>query len=35
MKSTIKTMEEGYKLLTQQEHTIHRNLNRNQFYEIE
>ena len=35
LKSTIKTMEDGYKLLTQQEHTIHRTLNRNQFYEIE
>ena len=35
LKSTIKTMEDGYKLLTQQEHTIQRSLNRNQFYEIE
>ena len=35
LKATIKTMEDGYKLLTQQEHTIHRTLNRNQFYEIE
>ena len=35
LKSTIKTMEDSYKLLTQQEHTIHRTLNRNQFYEIE
>ena len=28
-------MEDGYKLLTQQEHIIQRNLNRNKFYEIE
>ena len=35
LKSTIKTMEDGYKLLTQQEHTVHRNLNRNQYYELE
>ena len=35
LKSTIKTMEDGYKLLTQQERTIQRSLNRNQFYEIE
>ena len=35
LKSTIKTMEDGYKLLTQQEHTIQPNLNRNRFYEIE
>jgi hypothetical protein len=35
LKSTIKTMEDGYKLLTQQEHIIQRNLNRNKFYEIE
>ncbi len=35
LKSTIKTMEDGYKLLTQQEHTIQRNLNRNQYYELE
>ena len=35
LKDTIKTMEDGYKLLTQQEHTIHRTLNRNKFYEIE
>ena len=35
LKSTIKTMEDGYKLLTQQEHTIQRTLNRNKFYEIE
>ena len=35
LKDTIKTMEDGYKLLTQQEHTVHRNLNRNQFYELE
>ena len=35
LKSTIKAMEDGYKLLTQQEHTIQRSLNRNQFYEIE
>ena len=35
LKDSIKTMEDGYKLLTQQERTIQRNLNRNQFYEIE
>ena len=35
LKSTIKTMEDGYKLLTQQEHTIQRNLNRSQYYERE
>ena len=35
LKSTIKTMEDGYKLLTQQEHTIQRNLNRSQYYELE
>ena len=32
---SIKNMEDGYKLLTQQEHAIHCNLNRNQFYELE
>ena len=35
LKSTIKTMEDGYKLLTQQERTVQRNLNRNQYYELE
>ena len=35
LKDTIKTMEDGYKLLTQQEHTVHRTLNRNQHYELE
>ena len=35
LKHTIKTMEDEYKLLTQQEQTIHRNLNRNQYYELE
>lgn len=35
LKDTIKTMEDGYKLLTQQEHTIQRNLNRSQYYELE
>ena len=35
LKSIIKTMEDGYKLLTQQEHTIQRNLNRSHYYELE
>ena len=35
LKSTIKAMEDGYKLLTEQEQTIQRDLNRNKFYEIE
>ena len=35
LKDTIKTMEDGYKLLTQQEHTIQRNLNRSHYYELE
>ena len=35
LKDTIKTMENGYKLLTQQERTIQRTLNRSQYYELE
>ena len=35
LKDTIKTMEDGYKLLTQQERTIQRSLNRNKYYELE
>ena len=35
LKDTIKTMQDGYRLLTEREPAIRHSLNRNQYYELE